>query len=47
MDMIKLTCNQAQDAPGLTAGVRGSLSNWSIYRAAASDPSSTGAPLVV
>lgn len=35
MEMIKLTCNQAQDAPGLSAGVRSTLSNWGIYRAAA------------
>lgn len=36
MEMIKLTCNQAQDAPGLSAGVRSTLSNWGIYRSAAS-----------
>ena len=36
IEMIKLTCNQAQDAPGLSAGVRSTLSNWGIYRSAAS-----------
>lgn len=36
MEMIKLTCNQAQDAPGLSSGVRSTLSNWGIYRSAAS-----------
>ena len=41
MEMIKLTCNQAQDSPGLTAGVRSTLSNWAIYRSAANDPDST------
>eukprot|EP01046_Picozoa_sp_COSAG06_P018057 COSAG06_NODE_1245_length_10117_cov_28.671990_9_plen_134_part_00 len=41
MEMIKLTCNQAQDAPGLSSGVRSTLSNWGIYRSAASDPDSS------
>eukprot|EP01043_Picozoa_sp_COSAG02_P085777 COSAG02_NODE_23358_length_721_cov_0.982315_1_plen_81_part_00 len=36
IEMIKLTCNQAQDAPGLSAGVRSTLCNWGIYRSAAS-----------
>ena len=36
MEMIKLTCNQAQDAPGLSAGVRSTLSHWGVYRSAAS-----------
>lgn len=41
MEMIKLTCNQAHDAPGLSAGVRSTLSNWGIYRSAALDPGSS------
>merc|ERR1719272_2907441 len=47
LEMMKAACNGAQDAPGLTAGVRGALPHWAAYRASADDNGSVavrGAP---
>ena len=38
MEMIKHTCNSAQDSPGLAQGVKNALLSWSVYRSAALDP---------
>ena len=45
MEMIKHTCNSAQDSPGLAQGVKNALLSWSVYRSAAQDPVSASATL--
>ena len=45
MEMIKHTCNSAQDSPGLAQGVKNALLSWSVYRSAALDPVSPTAAL--